>query len=73
MLTPGEIRTAALAAHEGYQVTVNSVAGGSFTQVRVADADGKTVLVNNHQFEGSALQQFDELTATATADDAMEP
>lgn len=65
MLTPGEIRTAPGAA--GETVSVYSVAGGSFTHVRVAGADGRTLYSRSFQFETVALLKFAELKLSSAA------
>lgn len=59
MLTPGEIRTAPGVA--GATVNVYSVAGGSFTHVRVDGADGWTLFSRSYQFETDALRCFADL------------
>lgn len=59
MLTPGEVRTHYLG--DGETVSVYSVAGGSFTHVRVAGADGRTLYSRSYQFETDALRRFAEL------------
>ncbi len=60
MLTPGEIRTHTHAV-SGETVSVYSVAGGSFTHVRVAGADGRTLYSRNYISEREALARFAEL------------
>lgn len=64
MLTPGETRTAK--TPDGMDVSVYSVAGGSFTHVRVARHDGSTHYAHNYQFETDALRQFAELKGNQT-------
>ncbi len=60
MLTPGEIRTAP-AQQPGETVSVYSVAGGSFTCVRVTDNSRNTLYSHCYQFETYALARFAEL------------
>lgn len=63
MLTPGEIRTATLPC--GEVASVYSVAGGSFTHVRVAGQDGRTLFSRSYQFETAALLKFAELKGSS--------
>lgn len=59
MLTPGEVRTATLPC--GEVASVYSVAGGSFTHVRVAGPDGRMLFSRSYRFETDALNRFAEL------------
>jgi hypothetical protein len=59
MLTPGEVRTHYLGDDE--TVSVYSVAGGSFTHVRVARGNGRTVWCHGYMFETDALAAFAEI------------
>jgi hypothetical protein len=68
-LKPGEIRTEKLGVNAEYTVTVSAVAGGSFTQVKVTDAQGRTVQSKVHQFEDTALRQYEGLIAAPAAED----
>lgn len=70
MLKPSEVRTAPAADGSGNTVTVEYVAGGSFTKVQVNDPNGKRVTSTIHQWDSAALRQFDELTTVKT--DEME-
>lgn len=62
MLKPGEVRTAPAAANPEHTVTAEYVAGGSFVQVKVTDAEGKWLYNRSHQFSSSALAEYDRLT-----------
>ncbi len=64
MLLPGEVRTFTDMI-SGWTVNVYSVAGGSFTHLRIVDKDGRTLFSRSYQFETHALIKFAELRNSA--------
>ena len=60
-LKPSEVRTAT--TPQGDTVTVQYVAGGSFTNVTVRDAGGKRIWTRNYQFTDNAVRKYADIAA----------